>query len=126
MADMNTLKDLFESELVDAGCAVARRRGEITAEPLANAGIMIFRLITQVSRISALDDSPSEETRTGPEDRVGGDPHARSRDDRPLRRDDEPDEDDDEAPETPLDEPAPMPVQDPPDEPDQYPYTVGS
>jgi hypothetical protein len=37
---------------------------------------------------------------------------------------DEDDDDDDEAPETPLDEPSPIPVQDPPAEPDQHPYTV--
>src|SRR3954449_12523401 len=39
---------------------------------------------------------------------------------RPARGDEEPDDDDDdddEAPETPLDEPAPMPIRDPPDEP---------
>jgi hypothetical protein len=39
-------------------------------------------------------------------------------------RDEEPDDDDEEAPETPLDEPAPTPVQDPPAEPDKRPYTV--
>jgi hypothetical protein len=36
------------------------------------------------------------------------------------------DDDDDEAPETPLDEPRPIPVQDPPAEPDQHPYTVSA
>jgi hypothetical protein len=46
-------------------------------------------------------------------------------DPRPPRREEEPeDDDDDEAPETPLDEPAPTPVQDPPDEPGKGPYTV--
>ena len=39
-------------------------------------------------------------------------------------REDEPDDDDDEAPETPLDEPEPMPIQDPPAEPDPHPLTV--
>lgn len=42
--------------------------------------------------------------------------------------DEEPDterDDDDEAPETPTDEPAPVPVQDPPSEPQRKgPYTV--
>ena len=33
-------------------------------------------------------------------------------------------DDEDEAPETPLDEPRPLPVQDPPHEPDQRPYVV--
>lgn len=32
--------------------------------------------------------------------------------------------DPDEAPETPTDEPQPVPVQDPPAEPDQFPYVV--
>jgi hypothetical protein len=43
---------------------------------------------------------------------------------RPPRREEDPDDDDDEAPETPLDEPTPPPVQDPPNEPDKRPYTV--
>ena len=47
---------------------------------------------------------------------------ARSKDD--PGRQDEPDDEDDEAPETPLDEPAPMPIQDPPAEPDPHPLTV--
>jgi hypothetical protein len=34
------------------------------------------------------------------------------------------DHDEDEAPETPLDEPAPLPVQDPPSQPDPSPYVV--
>jgi hypothetical protein len=49
--------------------------------------------------------------------------------DRSDLREEEPDDDDDdddETPETPLDEPAPMPIQDPPDEPDKGPYTVTS
>ena len=59
-------------------------------------------------------------------DRIGRDPRSRSRDDdwRPPRPEEDPDKDDDEAPETPLDEPAPMPIQDPPAEPDTRPYTV--
>lgn len=46
-----------------------------------------------------------------------------NRDDRPSPPERGPGDDDD-APETPLDEPAPMPVQDPPNEPDKHPYTV--
>jgi hypothetical protein len=43
----------------------------------------------------------------------------------PPDREEEPDDDDDdETPETPLDEPAPPPIQDPPDEPNKGPYTV--
>jgi bacillithiol system protein YtxJ len=47
----------------------------------------------------------------------------RSNDD-PNRKEEPDEDDDDEAPETPLDEPAPTPVQDPPAEPDPHPYTV--
>jgi hypothetical protein len=36
----------------------------------------------------------------------------------------DPQDDEDEAPETPLDEPSPLPVQDPPTEPDPRPYVV--
>ena len=35
-----------------------------------------------------------------------------------------PNDEEEEAPETPTDEPKPMPVQDPPSEPDQHPYVV--
>ena len=64
-----------------------------------------------------------------PEDSVNGADEtcraqrARSKDD-PGRQDEPDDDDDDEAPETPLDEPAPMPIQDPPAEPDPHPFTV--
>lgn len=48
----------------------------------------------------------------------------------PAARLDDPDDrddrdDDDDAPTTPTDEPKPVPVQDPPAEPDQAPYVVG-
>jgi hypothetical protein len=43
---------------------------------------------------------------------------------RPDDHDDDPDGRDDEAPTTPTDEPKPVPVQDPPAEPDQAPYVV--
>ena len=39
-------------------------------------------------------------------------------------RDEHDEHDEDEAPETPLDEPRPLPVQDPPHEPDPSPYVV--
>jgi hypothetical protein len=51
-------------------------------------------------------------------------PLLRDSNNRPPRSEEDPDEDDDEAPETPLDEPAPTSVQDPPAEPDPHPYTV--
>ena len=41
-----------------------------------------------------------------------------------YKADDPDDDDDDEAPETPLDEPTPPRVQDPPAEPDPKPYVV--
>jgi hypothetical protein len=48
-----------------------------------------------------------------------------SDDDRPTHREEEPDDEDDEdTPETPLDEPAPTPIQDPPAEADKGPYIV--
>jgi hypothetical protein len=71
------------------------------------------------------DDSAIAETTTRPADGVDGDSRLTRDDGRPPGREEEPDDDDDdEAPETPLDEPAPTPVQDPPDEPDKAPYTV--
>ena len=53
--------------------------------------------------------------------------HSKDDDGPPPRRKEEPDDaGDEEAPETPLDEPAPMPIQDPPAEPDPHPYTVSA
>jgi hypothetical protein len=64
-------------------------------------------------------DFSVDETMAKSGDRLGGDSPSR-----PPRHEDESDRDDDEAPETPLDEPDPTPVQDPPAQPDKRPYTV--
>jgi hypothetical protein len=83
----------------------------------------VFRIVA-----SALDGPAMVKTTT--RCNVNVDARWSGHDGRCVRREHDPDDPDDsdddadEAPETPLDEPAPMPVQDPPADPDKGPYTM--